>query len=255
MYGSNLNRDRRLHWEELAGVLSWWDVPWCIEGDFNVTRFPSERSGGAHLDSAMMEFLDFISEQGLLDLPLVEGSYTWSLSNDPPMWSRIDQFLVSPKLEARYPGLWQKRLSRLCSDQFPIILELRDVSRGKRPFKFENMWLKAEGFVDLVKQWWDSYVFQGTPSFVLACKLKALKMNLKTWNEEVFGNIDSNKRMLLDELRMLDGFEESRALDLEEFIRKAEVVRELEKCTLMEEVSTLEAEISGEMAKGRGQVY
>jgi endonuclease/exonuclease/phosphatase family metal-dependent hydrolase len=123
----------------LAGVLSWWDVLWCIGGDFNVTRFPSERSGG---DSAMMEFSDFISEQGLLDLPLVGGSYTWSLSN-PPMWSRIDRLFVSPELEAQFPRVQQKRLARLCSDHFPIILELGNVSRGKRLFKFENMWLKA----------------------------------------------------------------------------------------------------------------
>jgi hypothetical protein len=51
-------------------------------GDFNVTRLLSERSDGAHLDSSMMEFSDFISEQGLLDLPLVGGSYTWSLANE-----------------------------------------------------------------------------------------------------------------------------------------------------------------------------
>jgi len=36
------------------------------------------------------------------------------------------------------------------------------------------MWLKAKGFVGLVKQWWDSYSFQGMPSFGLACKHKAL---------------------------------------------------------------------------------
>jgi hypothetical protein len=35
------------------------------------------------------------------------------------------------------------------------------------------MWLKVEGFVGLVKQWWDSYIFQGTPSVVLARKLEA----------------------------------------------------------------------------------
>jgi hypothetical protein len=34
------------------------------------------------------------------------------------------------------------------------------------------MWLKAEGFAELVKQWWDSYRFFGTPCFVLASKLK-----------------------------------------------------------------------------------
>jgi hypothetical protein len=85
VYGLNLDRDRRLLWEELVGVLSRWNIPWCIEGDFNVTWFPSELSGGARLDFAMMEFSDFISEQGLMDLPLVEGSYTWSISNDRPL--------------------------------------------------------------------------------------------------------------------------------------------------------------------------
>lgn len=41
------------------------------------------------------------------------------------------------------------------------------------------MWLKAEGFVDIVKQWWDSYKFLGTPCFVFASKLKWLKNDLK----------------------------------------------------------------------------
>jgi hypothetical protein len=55
------------------------------------------------------------------------------------------------------------------------------------------MWLKAEGFVGLVKQWWDSYLFQGSRSFVFARKLKALKLDLKKWNEKVFGNVERNK--------------------------------------------------------------
>jgi exonuclease III len=49
VYGPNLDGDRRLLWEELAGLLSWWNLPWCIGGDFNITRFPSERSGEAVL--------------------------------------------------------------------------------------------------------------------------------------------------------------------------------------------------------------
>jgi hypothetical protein len=51
VYGLNRERDRRLLWDELAGILSWWNLPWCIGGDFNVTWFPSERSGGARLES------------------------------------------------------------------------------------------------------------------------------------------------------------------------------------------------------------
>jgi hypothetical protein len=42
-----------------------------------------------------------------------------------------------------------------------------------------GMWLKYEGFVDKVKSWWDLYTFEGLLSFVLANKLKSLKLDLK----------------------------------------------------------------------------
>lgn len=57
------------------------------------------------------------------------------------------------------------------------------------------MWPKLEGFVDKVKQWWSSYLFQGTPSYILACKLKALKSDLKPWNEVEFGDIEETKHL------------------------------------------------------------
>ena len=97
-------------------------------------------------------------------------------------------------------GILQKRLPCLCSNHFLILLDTGEVSRGRRSFKFENMWLKADGFKALVKQWWNSYVFQGTPSYVLAHKLKALKPDLKRRKDEVFGNIERNKRILLEDL-------------------------------------------------------
>jgi hypothetical protein len=138
-----------------------------------------------------------------MDLRLASGSFTWLISHDRPVWSRIDGFLVSPDWEAQLPVVSQKRLSRLYLDHF------------------ENMWLKVEGFVGLVKQWWDSYSFQG----------------IETGFEEmesrgVFGNVERNKRKLIE---VFD--EESRALGKEELLKKAEVVGELERCSPMEEVS------------------
>ena len=52
------------------------------------------------------------------------------------------------------------------------------MSRGKSPFRFENLWLKIDGFVDRVQFWWNQHSFVGTPSFVLAKKLKALKAKI-----------------------------------------------------------------------------
>lgn len=57
----------------------------------------------------------------------------------------------------------------------------------------ENMWWKAEGFVDMVKQLWDSYQFIGTPCFVFANKPKWLKIDLKCWNKETFGNVEEEE--------------------------------------------------------------
>ena len=49
-------------------------------GDFNVVRFPSERFGSNSFTAAMREFSNFISEQGLIDLPLQGGTFTSSNS-------------------------------------------------------------------------------------------------------------------------------------------------------------------------------
>jgi hypothetical protein len=182
----------------------------------------------------MMEFSDFVSEQGLMDLPLAGGLLRGLIISS---WSRIDRFLVSPDWEAKYPGLFQKRLHRLCSDHFPILLDCGGIKGGVRPFKFENMWLKVDGFVDMVRQWWSSYSFQGAPSFILAQKLKALKADLKKWNEQVFGNVEFRKKALLEELNALDCLEEERGLVSEEKLRKSVVISELEHATLQEEIS------------------
>jgi hypothetical protein len=81
---------------------------------------------------------------------------------------------------------------------------LINLTAFKSSHKFENMWPKSKGFVEKVKQWWMSYSFQGSPSLTLARKLKALKLGLKKWNEEVFGNVGKHKKVLLDELQVLD---------------------------------------------------
>ena len=66
------------------------------------------------------------------------------------------------------------------------------------------MWLKTEGFVDKVQSWWNRHSFVGTPSFMLAKKLKALKEDIVQWNRREFGNVGHQKKQLLEELTKLD---------------------------------------------------
>ena len=88
------------------------------------------------------------------------------------------------------------------------------------------MWLQVEGFVGKVKDWWDSYQFQGTPSYGMAMKLKSLKEDLKKWNELEFGNAAVNKIQLWSDLNALDAKEEAVVLLEEEKLEKASLQTE-----------------------------
>jgi hypothetical protein len=99
------------------------------------------------------------------------------------------------------------------------------------------MWFKTNGFVDRVKQWWLSYQFDGSPSYIFANKLKALKADLKKWNTESFGNVGIKKNQLLYELHEIDRAAESRILTSDEKLRKENLVTELEKTILLDEIS------------------
>ncbi len=205
-----------------------------VGNDFNVVRFPTERWGAANLTTAMQDFSDFISSSGLMDIPMPDGRYTWSNSQSR---SRLDCFLFTPTIEDHFSTLVQRRLPRLCSDQFPILLECGSIEHGRRPFRFENMWLKSEGFLTKVKGWWESYSFQGSPSFVVANKLKALKRDFKIWNEEEFGHIDGRKSSLSATVKNLDDTKDVRNLSYTERAQRDQAKAELENTLLIEEIS------------------
>ena len=128
---------------------------------------------------AMEEFSDFIEGFNLIDLLLNGGMYSWCNGVANPSMSMIDRVLVFNEWEEHYSDVVQKLMPKPISDHNPLLLETGGMARGKSSFKFENMWLKVPDFVDKVQEWWLGYSYNGTPSFVLAQKLKALKGDLK----------------------------------------------------------------------------
>jgi hypothetical protein len=73
-------------------------------------RFPNERGAGGGISSAMWDFSEFISEQSLLNLPLMRGRFTWSSNQDNPSMSRLDKFLVSLEWDAQFSSAIQSLL-------------------------------------------------------------------------------------------------------------------------------------------------
>jgi soluble P-type ATPase len=66
---------------------------------------------------------------------------------------------------------------------------------------------------------------------VLANKLKALKVNLKKWNVEVFSDVGKKKKELLEGIRELECIDEDQEF-VEERVRKTDMIRELKKTLL-----------------------
>ena len=65
----------------------------------------------------------------------------------------------------------------------------------------------------------------------------ALKSDLKKWNETNFGNITAKKQLLWSKLNALVVKEDIQPLTEEEKLEKANFRTELEKATLLEEIS------------------
>lgn len=102
VYGHVNNANRKVLWEELDKLQEEWMLPWYLAGDFNVVRFPSERSSEGRSSSYMRRFDDFISCHQLMDPPLEGAEFTWSNMQTRPTFSRLDKVLMSEDWEEQF---------------------------------------------------------------------------------------------------------------------------------------------------------
>ncbi|RVX12604.1 Transposon TX1 uncharacterized 149 kDa protein [Vitis vinifera] len=158
VYGPSLMKEREDFWAELGAVRGLWSDPWCVAGDFNVVRFPVESSRGGRLSASMRRISEIMEDLELRDLPLQGGSFTWKGGlNNHPIQGLIDG---------------------------------GGVRSGPMPFRFENMWLKEEGFKEKMQGW--------------------------DWNKLEFGKVEVNKALALSQVDFWDKMELSRTLSVQE---------------------------------------
>ncbi|RVW75227.1 LINE-1 reverse transcriptase-like [Vitis vinifera] len=164
------------------------------------------------------------------------GIATWNGGRNNQSWARLDRFLVTQQWLDMFCGVAQCRMHRPTSDHFPILLMGGGIRRGPTPFRFENMWLKVDGFIDFLRGWWQGIEVRGRASFRLAYKMKVLKHNIKVWNREVFGRLEVNKNSALQQLEYWDGVESERTLTLAEAEQKKQAKDAFHHWVLLEEV-------------------
>ncbi|MCH85190.1 LINE-1 reverse transcriptase like, partial [Trifolium medium] len=197
---------------------------YCILGDFNSIREKEERKGVGAFSNWMEEsrlFNVFINNSRLVDLPLLGRKFTWMQPNGRCM-SRLDRVLVSQNWLGEWGNVSLWGLKRDVSDHCPLIVKYDGHDWGPKPFRFNNFWLNNKSFHKVVEDAWNSFQVSGWKSFVLKEKLKLLKVVLKQWNKEVYGNVDYKIEKTTEEIEVLEvkcenvGLEEAELLERKE---------------------------------------
>lgn len=160
IYASPNWRQRETLWHSLTefhnSVLSI-QTPWLLMGDFNSIIARGEKFGGRQdpfLANARA-FKDFVHHNDLIDLGFSGPKYTWNNCRQGRDWilERLDQALATPAWLDIFGAHSITHLTRITSDHYPIFLsDLTHTQKGKKPFRFENMWTPYPGFNSMLSQ-------------------------------------------------------------------------------------------------------
>ncbi|KAK8614211.1 hypothetical protein V6N13_122580 [Hibiscus sabdariffa] len=212
VYAPNTEGDQLLCWEEFISLRREWNSGWIVGGDFNTVTSRRERSGCKFPSNGMSEFVNFITDCGLVDLPLVGKKFTWF--GDDNKRSRLDRFLVDDVWCLKYNDIAQIGLNLTVSDHISIFLLLGDRDWGPRPFKFINAWMEKEDCKQVLCEAWNKA--EGS-SQGIAFKLKKEKLVLKQWNRNSCGDFDRRIVELERKIETLDSRKEGSILNSSEF--------------------------------------
>ncbi|XP_057791433.1 uncharacterized protein LOC131008538 [Salvia miltiorrhiza] len=201
IHGANDAVLRRKLW---AGLLNFTDGNTVFIGDFNAVKGAHERiSGVLPSRSSCEDFCKFIDDMGFLE-PSTSGlQFSWSGRRFFPnhVETLLDRALVSSSFDILWDSVNTHVLPRLTSDHSAIVLQCKPhLAPGKRPFRFQHMWVEHPGFSDLVRASWGVASNIPCPIYNVMIKLKRLKSALREWNKTTFGCLDAKLAEAQEEL-------------------------------------------------------
>ena len=213
-------------WERLKLVIEGVDGPLVVGGDFNTIIRLDERTGGnGRLSVDSLAFAEWINELSLIDMGFRGSKFTWRRGREESTYvaKRLDRVLCCPHARLKWQEATVSHLPILASDHAPLYLHLCPETNGnpsRRPFRFEAAWLHHESFKELLLHSWNSEVST-------AEALDGLRVRLKKWNREVFGDVNKKKERLTEEIKIIQDLLDIGQSD-ELLAKEAERIRELD---------------------------
>ncbi|CAI9112467.1 OLC1v1012921C1 [Oldenlandia corymbosa var. corymbosa] len=207
VYAKSIRAARQELWNDMLSFRQQnQNIPWMVGGDFNVIRSLEEYSGSSVQDHATMkDFNDYIEESSLTELLTLGEEFTWGgIRSTGWVSKKLDWILFSMEWLSMFPKVSVENLNRTTSDHSPMLHQFDTILESQpRTFCFQNMWLRREGFMALVKESWELHV-EGFGMLGFSLKLRCLKAKLKEWNKMAFGNVFDNLKAPKKEVQELE---------------------------------------------------
>lgn len=160
--------------------------------DFNTITSVHEKKGGrSPLNVAMSDFNEWIDNCELLQALKSGLQFSWSNGrcDKKRILCNLDRAFYNLQWLNLYSGWKYQVSSRGISDHSFLTGSNSEVPRPLNcPYRFQKMWTTHPNFIQLVKDSWYEEI-NGNAIYISMNKLKRLKVLLKKWNWEVFGNV------------------------------------------------------------------
>ncbi|XP_042043769.1 uncharacterized protein LOC121789349 [Salvia splendens] len=101
----------------------------------------------------MVDFAEAIEDCRLMDPGYDGAEFTWAKNG---LMERLDRVLISEMTPQLFDAIRVTNLPRIASDHGPLLVRCRlpNAHGGGRAFRFQNMWVRHEGFGELVQEDW-----------------------------------------------------------------------------------------------------
>lgn len=228
VYGPTMQVDKEPFLLELVEISDVVQDAWLVCGNFNMIYQAQDKNNARLHRGNMCCFRHMLDDLQLLEINLSGRLYTWGNQCSRPTPERIDRAFTSIDWIQSYPHHFMRALPSDCSDHAPLLLTLNVQPWAKPRFRFDTIWAKFDGFLDVVKGPWATPALAVDACRALDIKLRATTTTLKSWSSNQVGNIRLQLAAASVVILELDVAKEHRPLSAAEI----ELRRELKLATL-----------------------
>jgi hypothetical protein len=154
VYGPSINADKPAFLQELTATRPSVGTPWLILGEFNIIYEARDKNNTNFCRRLMGQFRAAIDASELKEMRCSNRRFSWSNERVDPTLVYLDRFFYNVAWDALFSPCTVQALSSSHSDHCPLLLSCITAPPRKPRFRFENFWVRQEGFIDTVKSAW-----------------------------------------------------------------------------------------------------